>query len=376
MNHPDRTPELVIDLSVVTAAYRALARALPGVDLYYALKCNGSRPVLAALRESGCGFEIASATEIEDLLAIGVNPANVLYSNPVKPVRHIAQAYAAGVRQFAFDSEDELTKLAAAAPRSLVTVRLAAHGIDSDVPSEGKFGVDAEAAAALLLAARDLDLVPYGIAFHVGSQMMRPQAWRAPLRMVGEIMAKLAADNVFLELVNVGGGFPVRYDVPPPPLAEYGAVIVEGLNALPYPVRAVAEPGRALVAEAGTLVTTVIGTALRSGQRWVHLDVGAFNGLMESLETGNRLRFPVRDSRQSPERELCHLTGPTCDSQDTILFDVPLSVGLTAGDQVYVGCTGAYTTVYASTFNGFQVPEVRCVSGGLRSRGSRRVRTI
>ena len=376
MNHPDRTPELVIDLSVVIAAYRALARALPEVDLYYALKCNGSRPVLAALREAGCGFEIASATEIDDLLAIDVNPANVLYSNPVKPVRHIAQAYAAGVRQFAFDSEDELTKLAAAAPGSLVTVRLAAHGIGSDVPSEGKFGVDAEAAAALLLAARELDLVPYGIAFHVGSQMMRPEAWRAPLRVVGEVMAKLAADNVFLELVNLGGGFPVRYDVPPPPLAEYGAVIAEGLAALPYPVRAVAEPGRALVAEAGTLVTTVIGTALRSGQRWVHLDVGAFNGLMESLETGNRLRFPVRDSRRSSERELCHLTGPTCDSQDTILFDVPLSVGLAVGDQVYVGCAGAYTTVYASTFNGFQVPEIRCVSGSLRSLSGRRARTI
>ena len=126
-------------------------------------------------------------------------------------------------------------------------------------------------------------------------------------------------------------------------------------NALPYEVRVVAEPGRALVA-------TVIGTAVRAGQRWIHLDVGAFNGLMESLDTGNRLRFPVHDSRRSPVRELCHLTGPTCDSQDTILFDVPLSVGLRAGDQVYLGCAGAYTTVYASTFNGFQVPDVRCGS--------------
>jgi ornithine decarboxylase len=192
--------------------------------------------------------------------------------------------------------------------------------------------------------------------------MMRPQAWRAPLRAVGEIMDKLAAEDVVLELVNVGGGFPARYDVPPPAMAEYGAVIAEGLAALPYPVRVAAEPGRALVAEAGTLVATVIGTAVRFGQRWIHLDVGAFNGLMESLETANRLRFPVHDSRQSPERELCHLTGPTCDSQDTILFNVALSTGLTTGDQVYVGCAGAYTTVYASTFNGFDVPDIQCVN--------------
>jgi ornithine decarboxylase len=360
VNHPDRSPALVLDLGVVATAYQALTTALPGIALHYALKCNDFRPVLTTLRDNGCGFEIASATELDGLLAIGVDPAEVLYSNPVKPVRHIARAYAAGIRQFVFDSEEELTKLAAAAPGSWVSVRLAARGIDSDVPSEGKFGVDREAAVDLLLAARHFDLVPYGIAFHVGSQMMRPQAWRTPLRAVKEIMEKLAADGVLLELVNVGGGFPARYDVPPPPLAEYGAVITEGLAALPYEVRVVAEPGRALVAEAGTLVATVIGTARRSGQRWIHLDVGAFNGLMESLETGNRLRFPVHDSRRSPVRELCHLTGPTCDSQDTILFDVPLSVGLTTGDQVYLGCAGAYTTVYASTFNGFAVPDIRC----------------
>jgi ornithine decarboxylase len=352
-----------MDLNGVADAYLAMATALPGVAVHYAMKCNGSTPILTRLKSLGCGFEIASATELDDLLAVGVDPAEVLYSNPVKPTRHIVRAYRAGVRQFAFDSEDELDKLVEAAPGAAVNVRLAAHDMDSDVPSEGKFGVDAEAAVALLLGARERGLVPYGIAFHVGSQMMRPRAWDTPLKAVGEIMGKLAADNVFLELVNVGGGFPAHYDVAPPPLAEYGAVIAAGLAALPYPVRAAAEPGRALVAEAGTLTATVIGTALRSGRRWVHLDVGAFNGLMESLETGNRLRFPVWDSRASPARERCHLTGPTCDSQDTIMFDVEMSAGLRAGDLVYLGSAGAYTTVYASTFNGFGIPTVRCLSG-------------
>ncbi len=122
------------------------------------------------------------------------------------------------------------------------------------------------------------------------------------------------------------------------------------------------EPGRALVAEAGTIVATVIGIAHRSGTRWVHLDVGAFNGLMESLETRNRLRYPLSDSRRSRVRGRCHLTGPSCDSQDTILFDAELSAEIATGDQVYIGSTGAYTTVYASEFNGFAAPVVRCVS--------------
>jgi ornithine decarboxylase len=359
--NPNGTPVLVMDLNLVTEAYRALTAALPGVAVHFAMKCNPYRPVLARLRALGSRFEIASAAELDELLALGVEPADVLFTNPVKPKDHIARAYDAGVRHFAADSAEELAKLASWAPGSQVIARLAAHRMPSRVPSEGKFGVDAETAAELLLSARDQGLSPHGIAFHVGSQMMSPYAWRDPLERVGGVMEKLAADNVSLEMVNLGGGFPARYaEQPPPPLAEYGAVIATGLAALPYPVRAVVEPGRALVATAGTLVATVIGTAVRDGTRWVHLDVGAFNGLMESLETNNTLRFPVADSLFADEREKCHLTGPTCDSQDTILFDVEMSVGLSAGDRVYIGSAGAYTTVYASGFNGFAVPTIRC----------------
>jgi ornithine decarboxylase len=242
-------------------------------------------------------------------------------------------------------------------------VRLAAHQIASGVPSEGKFGVDVDAAVGLMLAAVERGLQPYGAAFHVGSQMLLPHAWRAPLRAVGYLMDKLAAENIFLQMVNLGGGFPARYAAKTPPLADYAATIKTGLAALPYPVAAVCEPGRAVVAAAGRLRTNVIGTAVRNGRRWAHLDVGAFNGLMESLETGNQLRFPVSDSRGSAARDRFHLTGPTCDSQDTIMFDVDLSADLRTGDEVYLDCTGAYTTVYASRFNGFDAPAVRCVTG-------------
>jgi ornithine decarboxylase len=356
------SPELVIDLDLVESAYHAITAALPAVRVYYATKCNPHEGILRTLATLGSNFEIASAPELDALLAIGVDPDRVLYSNPVKPVAHIARAYAGGVRVFAFDSTDELAKLRDAAPGSAVIVRLAAHHAVSDVPSEGKFGVDTESAVALLLAAREYRLDPCGVAFHVGSQMLSPHAWRAPLERVGQVLDKLAAENVYLRMVDLGGGFPARYSVPPLPLSEYAAVIDAGLAALPYPVPAVIEPGRAVVAEAGTLTSTVIGTAVREGVRWAHLDVGAFNGLMESLETGNRLRFPVSDSRRNPVRDRFHLTGPTCDSQDTLLFDVPLSAGLSTGDRVYIGTAGAYTTAYASRFNGFDLPEVRCVS--------------
>lgn len=356
-------PELVIDLDRVAAAYRAFTVHLPNVNVHYAMKCNPHPEILALLQALGCGFEIASAAELDDLLAIGADPAQVLSSNPVKPPAHIARQHAAGVWRFAFDSLDELDKLAAAAPGAAVVVRLAAHQIRSGVPSEGKFGVDVDTAVTLLLAARERGLRPYGVAFHVGSQMLLPHAWRAPLRAVGHLMDKLATENVFLHMVNVGGGFPARYAGKTPPLADYGATIAAGLAQLPYPAAVVCEPGRALVAEAGRLRASVIGTAVRGGRRWAHLDVGAFNGLMESLETGNQLRFAVSDSRGSVARDRFHLTGPTCDSQDTIMFDVELSADLRTGDHVYLDGTGAYTTVYASRFNGFDAPVVRCVTG-------------
>ncbi len=207
MDLTDRKPVLVMDLDAVASAYAAFRRELPGVTVHYAMKCNPHRDVLATLHALGCRFEIASAPELAPLSDIGVDPAVTLYSNPVKPVAHIARAHRAGIRLYAFDSADELAKLAAAAPGSAVMVRLALGGEESEVPSEGKFGVNAEDAIALLLAARDFGLRPEGVAFHVGSQMMSPTAWRPPLRQVGEVMAKLLTQDVKLRLVNLGGGF-------------------------------------------------------------------------------------------------------------------------------------------------------------------------
>jgi ornithine decarboxylase len=363
MTAAEATPLLVMDLDAVGRAYRSMRQAMPDVGIHYAMKCNPHSLVVAQLAALGSGFEIASATELDQLVALGVDPTEVLFSNPVKLESHIARAHRAGVSQFAFDSVDELSKLSRAAPGASVYVRLAVAGGSSEVPSEGKFGVDLETATTLLLTARECGLRPYGVTFHVGSQMMRPRAWQRPLEKIAEMMDKLVPEGLRLEMVDLGGGFPATYATPPPPLSDYAAVITAGLRALPYPVRAVVEPGRALVADAGTLVTTVIGVADRLGRRWVHLDVGAFNGLMESLETGNQLRFPVRDELNSADRQRCQLTGPTCDSQDTILFDVELSSDLSTGDRLYLGTVGAYTTVYASSFNGFDPPMIQCVGG-------------
>jgi ornithine decarboxylase len=355
------TPYLLMDLDAVERSYRALADGL-GVDaIHYAVKCNADRGVLTTLYRLGCRFEIASYPELVSLTEVGVDPADVLYSNPVKPVDHVRRARAAGCWRFAVDGEAELSKLAEHAPGAAVYVRLRTRRRrGSAVPSEGRFGVDGDAAIRLLRRAVGLGLRPYGLTFHTGSQMTDAAAWADAIRDTGGLLTRLAANGIRIRMLDIGGGFPARYDVDPPPPSAYGRLIRRALERLPYRPHVVAEPGRALVAEAGTLVTTVIGTALRGRRRWAHLDVGAFHG--ESLETRNTLIYPVADSRRDARTARVTLTGPTCDGQDTLLYDVDLSEGLATGDLVYIGTAGAYTTAYASTFNGFDIPRTWCVS--------------
>lgn len=357
-----RTPLLALDPAAAVRAYEELREGLAGITVHYAVKCQPAAPVLAALAAAGAGFEVASAAEIAVLSRLGVDPAGLVFSHPVKPPADIHAAAAAGVRLYAFDSTEELTKIATAAPGASVMVRLATSA-GSEVASEGKFGVDPVTAATLLLAAREQGLDPAGVAFHVGSQCIAPESWIQPIEDAGAVMRAVQRHGVRLRLLDVGGGFPTRYaGAAPPPIERYGQVIGDALESLlPHPVeRVLAEPGRAIAAPAGTMVTTVIGVARRGGVHWAHLDAGAFHGFAEALETGCGIPWPVADSRGDTARATWTLTGPSCDSQDTIARDVELSAGLTTGDRVLISAAGAYTTTYtdAAGFNGFPAPEL------------------
>ena len=352
------TPYLTLDLPLVTDAYHTMQQVMPGVEIFYAIKSNPHPRLARHIAGLGGSFEIASATEMDILCRNGVDARELLFTNPVKMPDHIRRAWQAGVWRFSFDSRAELEKIAEYAPGASVFVRIKAPQYDSVVASEGKFGVGSVQAIELMGEAAALGLKPYGIAFHVGSQMETPEPWETAIAAAGMLMRRLQDRGITIAMLDIGGGFPAKYSQDLPHIAAYGERVTQALATyLPYAVRVVAEPGRYIVANAGVLTTTVIGIAQRGAKTWLHLDVGAFNGMMEALETQNTLRFPVSDSLQSSDRVLYHLTGPSCDSQDSILFDVPLSQGLGVGDQVYIHATGAYTTCYASTFNGFVIPK-------------------
>jgi ornithine decarboxylase len=360
------TPYLICDLDTVADRYTTLTSLLPGVDCYYAMKCNSAPEILRTLAGLGSGFEVASVGELRQLQAIGVDAADVLYSNPVKPPQHIAEAYRAGLWRFSFDSEGELHKLAEHAPGCAVSIRLRVDDSTSIFPLSRKFGAEAHEARALLLLARSLGLRPYGVTFHVGSQCGTTTAWRQAIAAVGRLMARLLDDDVRLEMVNLGGGFPARYVERVPSMRQIAEAIFPALNELlPYrPAALAVEPGRHLVAESGVMVASVLGREVRAGENWVYLDVGAYNGLMETQQTVNQWRFPLWTSR--PDHAIVpHLpftvTGPSCDSSDTMFYGVALPSTVSVGDRLYIGSTGAYTLSYASAFNGFPPPTPRFV---------------
>jgi ornithine decarboxylase len=355
---PHATPWLGLHLGEAVAAYRRLAEALPFAAIHYATKCNPDPSLLEAINGQGGGFEIASEGERRLLANLGIDdPEKILFSNPVKNPADIATAVNAGIDRFAFDSAQEATKISERAPGSRVYVRIRTD-TSSAVPSEGKFGVPPDTAVDLMLYAARLGLTPYGIAFHVGSQQIDPGAWTAAIAGAAHVMNRLKTLGITLELLDLGGGFPVPMgdDTPVPSVGELGATIATELRDLPYPISTAIEPGRYIAAPAGVMVATVLADVDRDGVRWVHLDLGACT-LIEALETQQRLRFPVTDSRRSTVTTPAHLTGPTCDSADTLMYDVPLSPGLQPGDRIYLQMAGAYT-VSNGTFNGLRPPAI------------------
>lgn len=355
------TPFLATDLRILSRRLRRFTTALPRVQPFYAVKCNSAPEVLETAAQHGTSFEVASLGELQMLMELGVDPAGALYSNTVKPASHIAGAAEAGLWRFAADSADELRKIARCAPGSAVYIRVRVDDSGSVFPLSRKFGAEAQEARALLVLARQLGLEPYGLTFHVGSQCMNTTAWVQAIASMGRLMRQLTSDGIRLTMLNLGGGFPARYEDPVPSIDEIGEVVNRALDELlPYqPDLIAAEPGRHMAAETAVMVASVLGREERAGEDWLYLDVGAYHGLIETHQTVGQWRFPLWSSRPDHGTAVhvpFTVTGPTCDSADTMFHGASLPATMAEGDRLFIASTGAYTLSYASHFNGFPPP--------------------
>jgi ornithine decarboxylase len=348
-------PFLIVDTAIVREKARRFLAAMPRVRPHYAVKANPDRRVLKVLVEEGVGFEIASTTELDLLLGLGVPAAEIFFSNPVKSRDAVAYAASKGVEWFVVDSPDEVRKVFEVKPDAKQYLRIAAPNIGSDWPLSGKFGAGAADSREIVALAARLGADLAGITFHVGSQCRNPENWRVGMEKARGLFDQMLKAGLKPRLLNIGGGFPVRHVKPIPSIEVIGAVVNEGLKAFPPEVQVIAEPGRYLVSDAGYFVCRVLGTASRAGKRWMHWDAGMFGGVIETTEG---LKYKLRTDRSGPDIPWT-VGGPTCDSVDIVLRDEPLPSDLQEGDFVYIRNAGAYTTAYASNFNGFPLPEVR-----------------
>jgi ornithine decarboxylase len=351
-------PFLLVDPHIVRTKARRFKAAMQRVQPHYAVKANPHPTVLRTLMEEGAGFEIASPAELDLLLSLGVQAEEIYYSNPVKARSNIEHAAARGVRWFVLDSVEELCKIVAVEPDAHLYLRIDVPNAGSDWPLSGKFGAQPHEAEQIIALAAELKADLAGVTFHVGSQCRNPENWRVGIESAKRAMRKMRLKGRRPRLLNIGGGFPVRHTRPIPSIEVIGEVVSRALAGLPEGVRVMAEPGRYLVSDAGWFVCRVAGTATRGGKRWAYLDAGMFGGIIETTEG---LQYDVltdRTGRLIPWT----VAGPTCDSVDVVMRDQLLPEDLAADDFVYIPNAAAYTTAYASNFNGFPLPEVRMLA--------------
>lgn len=355
-------PYFVLDLRKLRASYKAFQNAFPTTDIYYALKANSDPLILAALAEAGSGFEAASWQEIDQLLNLGVNADRIIYGSAVKPRAYVERAAQAGVDRFAADSLEELQMLGQAAPGARVFVRVKLDDTYSVFQMSGKFGVPQETAAGLLRQAVALGLRPWGLSFNVGSQATRSSEWATGIAAVAPIFTELRAEGIRLEVLNLGGGFPVQYrDSVEIGIDEIAKQVRAAVDLLPYQPLLIAEPGRRIVATCLSLVATIISRIERPDGPWLFLDCGVYNALYEALVHQGRTSYPVSQlDLRSADAPLAFyvLAGPTGDGLDMIARNVALPVDMAVCDRLLFRNVGAYTRAMASSFNGFPVPPV------------------
>ena len=319
-------------------------------DVLYAVKCNPEPVVLQALWEGGVRhFDCASLAEVA-LVSRVLPEGKIHFMHPVKSRTAIARAYAEhGVRDFVLDSASELQKILDETGNAQdlgLVIRLALPAGTAKYDLSGKFGAWPEEAIALLRAARP-HAQKLGVSFHVGSQCLDPLAWRRAIELAGRVIRAAA---VPVELLDVGGGFPVAYpDMTPPPLGAFFAEIEASVEALDMPGLEIwAEPGRALVAS-GTSV--IVQVQMRRGDA-LFINDGVYGSLSDAGAPG--FRFPARLLRttQSAARGFSFF-GPTCDSADAMRGPFLLPGDAAEGDWIEIGQLGAYGACLATEFNGF-----------------------
>jgi ornithine decarboxylase len=283
------------------------------------------------------------------------------YGQPIRDDEEVAYAAEVGVETWTVDSVDEIKRMARFAPGAKVLVRLHHDGSGATLPLAAKFGVSPETAVELACTAAAAGLRVIGLAWHVGSQQTDVNQYDLALATAAKVWERMLEEGLTdLKVLNMGGGLPGHYRVKPAPVETYADVITGSVRRHfgEDAPQLWMEPGRGLVADAADLHTWVKAVVPRpNGQTWVFTDALVWSGgLVENMiDEGIEFRISAPDHPHDAPTQQVVLTGPTCDSADTLRTRIPyeLPADLKPGDRLVVHSTGAYCATNAALdFNG------------------------
>jgi ornithine decarboxylase len=359
------TPLFVVDHDEIRASYRMFRKYLPRVQAYYAVKANPDPAIVRTLFKEGGSFDVASMPEFlivyENIKGMPAKERQdwiwdkTIYANPTKTPQTLAELdpYKPLVT---FDNTDEIDKIREHAPHAGLALRLRVPNTGAMVELSSKFGASPGEAVDFILQAEKAGLVVEGISFHVGSQTTNFGNYVQALNLVADVF-KEAQDRGYtkMNLVDIGGGFPVPYNETVKPFQELATIINAELDRLfPPNVEILAEPGRFLVASSGYAISEVIGTAVRDGKRCYYVNDGVYHTYSGIIF--DHCVYGVKSFKQGPT-QISAVFGPTCDALDVISLAENLPT-LKRGDLVYSDMIGAYSHASATYFNGFPPAKV------------------
>jgi ornithine decarboxylase len=345
------SPLLILDCGRVRVQYRKLRKALPHVDLHYALKPLPHPAVVRTVIEEGGFLDLATSGEVQLVKRLGVSADRCIHTHPIKRPADIANALEFGVRIFVADNPDEVRKFARHRDDAQLLLRVSFRSPGAVVDLSRKFGCDPEAVLELARIAAGLGIGVRGLSFHVGSQTPDATKQVEALGACARLMAAARRERLgIFDTLDIGGGFPIDYSQPVQDIGRFCAPLRAAISALPKRVRVIAEPGRYIVGPAAIGVASVMGRAQREGHWWYYLDDGLYGSYSGQLY--DHARYPVEPLRDGAERLPSVLAGPTCDSIDVIAENLMLPP-LKTGDLIIGRAMGAYTRASATDFNFF-----------------------
>ncbi len=377
------TPILVIDHSQIRKNYQEFKEKLPRVQVYYAVKANSEKEIIKTMFNEGASFDVASLNEFFLVLDFIKNLPpkefnnfiwdNIIYANPVKEQAslHVLNQYRP---LLTYDSIEEMEKITKHCPEAGVLLRIKVCDEGSVVKFSNKFGISPEEAPDLIEKTIKAGLIVEGISFHAGSQCNNPLNFTKALESAAYVfkeadsrglkIGESVSKGYLTKILDIGGGFPVKYNGNEQSFKGLSKLINNELDKL-FPIDEfdiLAEPGRFLVANAGTEIASILLAKHSKSPPCYHINTGIYQDFSAMIYDHIHINL---EAFKDGEKSECYVFGPTCDGLDTLSENEYIHntskiflPKLEEGDMVYAENMGAYSNASATRFNGYDPAKV------------------